>query len=46
MDLTIAQIDGPQHYQMLATQGVLLGGDDLDGAIMRHRLAPVFGGDH
>lgn len=29
------------HYEILALQGVLIGGDDLDSALMTHKLYPI-----
>lgn len=43
LDLTIARIGGSEAPRILATGGVLVGGDDLDRAIMR-ALLPYFGG--
>ena len=43
LDLTIVDSRGAQEYEILATQGVLIGGDDLDSAIMRDAIAPYFG---
>lgn len=43
LDLTIMQAGGHGRAQILATQGVLVGGDDLDSAIMRGRVAQYFG---
>ena len=36
LDLTVAEIGGQSEPNILATQGVLLGGDDIDRRIMRH----------
>ena len=43
LDLTVLRIDGQGNHTLLATHGVLVGGDDLDSAIMRHVVAPHFG---
>lgn len=43
LDLTIAEIGGPEAPVILATGGVALGGDDLDRRIMES-LLPYFGG--
>ena len=43
LDLTIARVGGAEPPEILATQGVLVGGDDLDRAIMGW-LLPHFGG--
>ncbi|MCB9150184.1 MAG: Hsp70 family protein [Caldilineaceae bacterium] len=45
LDFTILQTDGRGGHEILATEGVLVGGDDLDSAIMRHLVAPHFGAD-
>ncbi len=42
LDLTVAQVGGAQPPQVIATRGVLLGGDDLDRRIMGS-LLPHFG---
>jgi hypothetical chaperone protein len=42
LDLTIAEIGGDEEPNILATKGVLVGGDDLDAAIM-HYLTKYFG---
>ena len=42
LDLTVAQVGGSQRPQVLATRGVLVGGDDLDRRIMES-LLPYFG---
>lgn len=36
---------GKMHprYEILASHGVLIGGDDLDSALMTHQIAPYFG---
>ncbi len=43
LDLTIMQADGRGKTDILATQGVLVGGDDLDTAVMRGKVASYFG---
>lgn len=43
LDLTIMETDGQGETNILATQGVLVGGDDLDTAVMRGRVASYFG---
>lgn len=48
LDLTVMRAQKrPLHGQwwpeILATQGVLVGGDDFDSAIMREKVAPYFG---
>ncbi|GAB4521196.1 MAG: hypothetical protein OHK0046_32270 [Anaerolineae bacterium] len=43
LDLTIAEIGGDTPPRILATEGVLVGGDDLDRRIMES-LLPYFGG--
>ena len=42
LDMTILRADGPSR-DILATQGVVVGGDDIDSALMRARAAPYFG---
>ena len=42
LDLTVAQVGGRQAPRVLATRGVLVGGDDLDRRIMES-LLPYFG---
>ena len=42
LDLTVLRADGTSH-EILAATGVLLGGDDLDSALMREYVAPCFG---
>lgn len=50
LDLTVAELGGDRAPEVLATSGVLVGGDDLDRAIMRHLMrhfgteAPLKGG--
>ncbi|MEZ4662761.1 MAG: Hsp70 family protein [Caldilineaceae bacterium] len=43
LDFTILHADGRGGHAILATEGVLVGGDDLDSAIMHHLIAPHFG---
>lgn len=43
LDLTVMRADGLGAATILATQGVLVGGDDLDTAVMRGKAAPYFG---
>ncbi|MCC6454661.1 MAG: Hsp70 family protein [Caldilineaceae bacterium] len=43
LDLTILQIAATGQQHILASKGVLVGGDDLDTAIMRGKVAPYFG---
>jgi hypothetical chaperone protein len=43
LDLTVMRAAAGQKPQMLAAQGVLIGGDDLDSALMRTWVAPYFG---
>jgi hypothetical chaperone protein len=45
LDLTLLRIDGQGKHEILATHGVLVGGDDLDSEIMRHIVAPHFGSE-
>ena len=45
LDLTILRTDGRGKHEILATHGVLVGGDDLDSKIMRHIVAPHFGSE-
>lgn len=42
LDLTVARVGGQQAPEILANRGVLVGGDDLDKAIMKH-LTRYFG---
>lgn len=44
LDLTVAEIGGSKDPNILATRGVLVGGDDLDKRIMVH-LTKYFGRD-
>ncbi|MEM7333464.1 MAG: Hsp70 family protein [Chloroflexota bacterium] len=45
LDLTIMKSNPnePLSTQILGVQGVLVGGDDLDSAIMREKVSPYFG---
>jgi hypothetical chaperone protein len=43
LDLTVLTVSAEGRQQVLASVGVLLGGDDLDSAIMRGKVAPCFG---
>lgn len=45
LDLTVVRAKGKgiDGAEILAAQGVLIGGDDLDSAIMRDTVAPYFG---
>lgn len=43
LDLTVMRIKDQSSLEVLATQGVLVGGDDLDRAIMKHAVAKHFG---
>ncbi|HEX6385261.1 MAG TPA: Hsp70 family protein [Anaerolineae bacterium] len=44
LDLTVIYTDGSQQPpHILATQGVTVGGDDFDTALMRRHVAPYFG---
>ncbi|MCB0060528.1 MAG: Hsp70 family protein [Caldilineaceae bacterium] len=45
LDLTLLRTDGAGNHEILATHGVLVGGDDLDSEIMRHIVAPHFGSE-
>jgi hypothetical chaperone protein len=44
LDLTVAEVGGKTAPNVLATRGILVGGDDLDKAIFRS-LLPYFGED-
>jgi len=44
LDLTVVEVGGNRAPQVIATRGVLIGGDDLDRRIMRS-LLPYFGED-
>jgi hypothetical chaperone protein len=43
LDLTLAEVGGPTAPNIIATLGVLVGGDDLDKRLMQH-LLKYFGG--
>ncbi len=43
LDLTLAEVGGPKPPSIIATLGVLVGGDDLDKRLMQH-LLKYFGG--
>jgi hypothetical protein len=43
LDLTLAKVGGPTPPDIIATLGVLVGGDDLDKRLMQH-LLKYFGG--
>jgi hypothetical chaperone protein len=43
LDLTLAEVGGPTPPHIIATLGVLVGGDDLDKRVMQH-LLKYFGG--
>lgn len=43
LDLTVLQATAAGEQKLLASTGVLVGGDDLDSAIMRGKVAPFFG---
>ena len=43
LDLTVVRVGAGGEQQVLASIGVLVGGDDLDSAIMRGKVAPYFG---
>jgi hypothetical chaperone protein len=43
LDLTVLQVTAAGKHKVLASEGVLVGGDDLDSAIMRGKVAPLFG---
>lgn len=45
LDLTVVKAEGhdASATEILASQGVLIGGDDLDSALMRDSVAPHFG---
>ncbi|CAN5403177.1 Hsp70 family protein [soil metagenome] len=45
LDLTLLRVDDRQAPTILATHGVLLGGDDLDSTLMHKRVAECFGVD-
>ncbi|MCA9979461.1 MAG: Hsp70 family protein [Anaerolineales bacterium] len=43
LDMTLMKAEPGQTPEILATHGVLVGGDDLDSALMRGKVAPYFG---
>jgi hypothetical chaperone protein len=43
LDLTVMRVDERRSHEMLATHGVLVGGDDLDSSLMRSQVARHFG---
>jgi hypothetical chaperone protein len=43
LDLTVMRADGGERCEILATHGVLVGGDDLDSSLMRNHVAQHFG---
>ncbi|MBK8050522.1 MAG: Hsp70 family protein [Anaerolineales bacterium] len=43
LDLTVLEVGAAGRQQVLASMGVLVGGDDLDSAIMRGKVAPYLG---
>lgn len=43
LDMTLMHAEPGQTPEILATHGVLVGGDDLDSALMRGKIAPYFG---
>lgn len=43
LDLTILRTDAVGGHLLLANHGVLVGGDDLDSALMHYRVAQSFG---
>lgn len=44
LDLTVVRAEGgAANAEILAARGVLIGGDDLDSALMRDSVAPYFG---
>lgn len=43
LDFTVLRAEAADQYQILATHGVSVGGDDLDSAIMRNKVARAFG---
>ncbi len=45
LDLTLLRANGQGSHSILATHGVLVGGDDLDSAMMQHIVAPHFGSE-
>lgn len=43
LDLTVLKVSATGQQQVLAALGILVGGDDLDRAVMRGKVAPYFG---
>ena len=43
LDLTVMRADAGRVHEILATHGVLVGGDDLDSRLMRSHVAKYFG---
>ncbi|MBK8433489.1 MAG: Hsp70 family protein [Chloroflexi bacterium] len=43
LDMTLMEVDAARPPRILATQGVLVGGDDLDSAFMMGKVAPDLG---
>jgi hypothetical chaperone protein len=43
LDLTVLKVSASGQQRVLASSGILVGGDDLDRAIMRGKVAPFFG---
>jgi len=43
LDLTVMRADAGRVHEILATHGVLVGGDDLDSSLMRSHVANHFG---
>lgn len=43
LDLTVLKVGDGGQWETLASAGVLVGGDDLDSAIMRGKVVPYFG---
>lgn len=43
LDFTVLRADAARRHEILATYGVSVGGDDLDSAIMRNKVAAHFG---
>lgn len=43
LDLTLLRGDGNRGQQLLSSEGVLVGGDDLDSAIMHGKVGHAFG---
>jgi hypothetical chaperone protein len=43
LDLTVLKVGAGGKQELLASAGVLVGGDDLDSAIMRGKVGPYFG---